>query len=70
MITWAHIRDRLKHIKALAGDPEAAHSEEDDLWFEVLKEIAEGYLEELGEARQLAQEAIKSRDIEFARWYA
>ncbi len=57
---------RIEAIKSLAGDCEAAHSEEDKLHVDVLREIAKGGMF----AEELAKAALRTLDIEFERWYA
>lgn len=59
---------RVQEIEAVAdrGDPEAAHSREDSLYFDVLVAIASGSRN----MRRLAQEAVKAAEIEFVRWCA
>lgn len=63
------VQKRLEDIanEADDGDNEAAHSMEDDLYFAVLKAIAEGKTDD---PQSLAREALKSADIEFTRWCA
>lgn len=60
------IQTRVKAIRNLANDSEAAHSAEDALWFDVLTAIAEGD----GRAQALAYEALETREIDFLRWSA
>lgn len=50
----------------MAGDDEAAHSEEDKLHRDVLFAIALG----AADPSELAAEALKTGAIEFARWCA
>jgi hypothetical protein len=65
LITLDEVKEKLLEIANHAtSDDEAAHSAEDALWFSVLEAIAAGS----GDAKELAQEALKSRDIEFHRW--
>lgn len=61
----ARIQQRLIAIASAAtqGDDEAAHSLEDQLFFDVLTEIAAG----ASDARVLARLAIRSRELKFAR---
>lgn len=67
----AEVKKRVKKIKKLAKtDAEAAHSEEDKLYLDVLKYIAGFYNEgstHIETLLELAHEAIKSQDIEFTR---
>lgn len=60
------VKTRVQDIKNFKGDYEAAHSKEDELHREVLKAISEG--EENPE--KLAEEALKTREIDFARYCA
>ena len=63
------VRQTVTAIRDIAGDPEAAHAAEDNLWGEVLAAIAHEDLDP-DYARQLAAEAIRTADINFPRWYA
>lgn len=58
--------ERLARIGDMSGDDEAAHSEEDGFFADVLREVAGGN----PYARDLAKIALRSYDIEFARWYS
>ncbi len=64
-MTVEDVRKRLIEIDASRADDQQAHCSEDALWAEVLEAIATG----AGNAKELAQEALKSRDIEFERWH-
>jgi hypothetical protein len=63
------IHEALELIKTEAngGDDERAHVLEKELWFEVLKHIAEDRGADLAD---FAREALKSKEIEFSRWFA
>ena len=64
-MTVNEVKRRLAKIKFEAeeiDDDEAAHSEERDLW--------ELVLIHLSASSDIAKEALKSRDIEFSRWFA
>lgn len=52
-------------LRGMAGDDEIAHSEEDKMRHIVLKAIAEGRCDD---PQGCAEEALKSSDIEFARY--
>ena len=65
-ITIQWIRERIKEIKEEAWDNEKAHWDEDNLYFIVLKEIAKGH----PDAQKLAKEVLKTKKINFVRWYA
>jgi len=64
-----YVQNAIAKIKEEKWDDESAHEMEDFLYFQILHWIADGSLS--GEdAVECAQEAIKSTDIEFARWCA
>ncbi len=66
----AKVRQEVRAIRLLARtDPEAAHGREDKLFADVLKYIASG-LATKNDAVALAEECLKSKDAEFARWTA
>lgn len=67
-VTEQHIKDAVMEIARLAdaGDNEGAHSNETALMVEVLRAIAAG----APNARELAGEAIKACEIDYARWCA
>ena len=48
------------------GDYEEMHIEEDDMYEDVLRAIADGD----PHSKLLAREALKSKNVKFARWYA
>ncbi|GAA4928990.1 hypothetical protein GCM10023224_05470 [Streptomonospora halophila] len=54
-----------EHAKRV-GDNEAAHCDEDALYIEVLRAVAQG----APNAAELAAEALHARDLDFTRWYA
>lgn len=60
------IKSEIEVIKHTAGDYEIAHSREDKLHCDALRAIAEG----ADNASELAAEALKTLDIEFARYCA
>lgn len=66
-ITVEYIQEQVEKIKRSTGDYELAHGLEDDLFEDVLTAIAEGSCED---PKACAKEAIKSTDIEFARYCA
>lgn len=66
--TVAEVQKRLAYIERISDDDEAAHTEEDRLWLGVLTAIANH--ETTDDPAELAAEAIKTNDIEFARWCA
>ena len=61
------VRDQVRVIKDCVADYEAAHSLEDQLYFAVLAHIAEGTADNPAEC---AAEAVKTSDIDFARYCA
>lgn len=68
-LTLAEVREAVKSIEALIWDYESAHSLEDELYVKVLRAIAAGGLSE-GHGAALAEEALKVRELDFARWCA
>ncbi len=73
ILTPAKVAERVRLIAAADGDPELAHSREDDLYWDVLSEIARYSHVDSGVGRfcaQLAAEALKTKDVDFPRWYA
>lgn len=65
-MTIAEITQALDEIERSRDDDETAHVLQDRLYGRVLQAIADG-------ARRpaaLAAEALKAREIQFARWYA
>lgn len=66
-MTVEEVEARVAKIAAMAGDDEAAHCEEDELHKDVLRFIAEGCL---GQVSALAIAALRTEEIEFARWCA
>lgn len=67
-ITLNEIIEARSQIEACAGDDddERAHGLEDELWERVLQAIAAG----AENSRELAAEALKTKDMAFARWCA
>lgn len=59
--------DGVKEIKEEQSDPEVAHLLEDNLYEQVLTEIAFG---KCSNSKKIAKEALKTKDIPFRRWYA
>lgn len=64
--TLKNVQQCVDGMVALKGDPEVAHETEDDLYRIVLEEVAAGN----PEARSMAAEALKTKLIDFARYYA
>jgi hypothetical protein len=65
-MTTEQVLLRVKLIQQSAGDDEYAHSMEDDLRRDVLQAIADG----APNVRELAAAALKTDEINFARWCA
>lgn len=65
-IALGEVRERVAAIEADRYDDETAHGREDSLWESVLQHIADGG----PDGQALAAEALKTRDIDFARWCA
>lgn len=65
-MTIDDVKRRVEAINAIRGDSEEAHSLEDELHWDVLGVIALG----AENARELANAAMKTREIEFERWCA
>jgi phosphate uptake regulator len=63
----ATVVDRIEAIRAMASDDEMAHGEEDSLYEDILRAIAEGTCENPQECARLA---LTTQDIEFHRWGA
>lgn len=51
----------------MAGDPEGAHSYEDQLAWDVLRTIAEGLS---ADPASICRASLASRDLDFPRWCA
>ena len=60
------VREAVVRIASVAGDDETAHGYEDELHVAVLRAIAAG----APDAAALATEALRTRDLDFARWCA
>lgn len=59
--------DQVKEIKEEQSDPEVAHLLEDNLYEQVLNEIAFG---SCSNPKIFAKQALKTKDISFRRWYS
>ena len=55
------LKDKVNRIIAMAGDPEAAHSEEDDLHLELIALYC---------PYQVRQEVLRLQEANFPRWCA
>ena len=60
------VKARVESIENTKYDDEVAHSMEDALWQDVLEAIAKGSQD----SQALAEEALKTTKIKFARWCA
>jgi hypothetical protein len=69
VLTTEIVVARVDAIRAVSGDPERAHAEEDRLWREVLEAIATDCFYGLS-PRNLARLALKTTTIDFERWCA
>jgi hypothetical protein len=67
MITVEQVKLEVERIRKMAGDDESAHAAEDDLHQNVLTAIMNGECED---PKVCAREAMRTQDIEFARWCA
>jgi hypothetical protein len=65
-MTLKELKEEIKKLEAIKGDDELAHSKEDGLREQVLKEIAKGN----PESQKLAREVLKTSSIDFGRWCA
>jgi hypothetical protein len=61
------VRECVETIAKVCDDDEVAHNLEDALYEAVLREFASGHD---GAVPDLAREALKTKDIDFARWCA
>jgi hypothetical protein len=67
-MTLEDVQARVAEIRSIgAGDPEAAHSKEDDLYRDVLQFIAYG---PQGLHKELAYAALETQEEDFPRWCA
>ena len=66
MMTIEEVRQAVQAVKDKSDDAEVAHGAEDALHQNVLDEIANGN----PNAVELAREALKTIDLNFARWCA
>lgn len=66
-MTIDEARKRVEKVAKYSTDPEIAHSEEDDFYYDILRWIAAG---NLTDAAEIATVALKTKDIYFPRWCA
>lgn len=60
------VEEQIALIRAASGDDERQHVLEDSLYEDILKAIAEG----APNAAELAAAALKTKSMDFGRWYA
>ncbi|GAA0972808.1 hypothetical protein Q7689_00470 [Nocardiopsis tropica] len=65
-MTPQDVASRVNYVNNLRGDDEVAHSEEDDLYADVLQAIADG----ADSPAALARVALGTKSINFNRWCA
>jgi hypothetical protein len=63
-MTPGYVTARIEAINY--GDPEEGHGQQDDLYLDVLRAIADGVDDPAGVAR----EALKAERPDFVKWYA
>jgi hypothetical protein len=63
-LTIPEVVERVKAIRDERYDAEAAHSDEDSLYEDVLRAIADGSRD----AEALAAQALITKDFDFERW--
>jgi hypothetical protein len=66
-MTVEEVKSWVEKIKAMAGDSEVAHAEEDQLYLAVLTAIRDGECED---PQALASEALEAASLDFERWCA
>lgn len=66
-MTIKEVEDAVAFLASIAGDDEAAHSDEDALHRDVLTAIADGTAEN---PKEMARLALTTTHIEFERWMA
>jgi hypothetical protein len=66
---FADVTAMVDDVRAMAGDPEAAHGAEDRLYLAVLGTIATGQCRDAS-PEDFAAEALKASAVEFDRWRA
>lgn len=69
-MTIQDVKERVEKIAAMRDDPEAAHSEEDALYAELLASAGLGTPETIEHMQELAAEALRTKDMDFPRWCA
>lgn len=64
------IKKRVDEIKEVKHDPEVAHELEDRLFYNFVDAVMNNEYEDLEDAVFAAEEVMKVREIQFARWHA
>lgn len=67
-LTKEEVEAAVEDIRKIAGDDEAAHGDEDELHCAVMQAIADGTWRDSPAA--LCRAALKTKEIDFARWCA
>ena len=62
-----YVKEVVSEIERIKYDDESAHTKEDDLYRWILESIADGSCED---PKSCAIEALKTQEIDFARWRA
>lgn len=60
------VERRVEKIRRFAGDPEVAHSEEDYLYTDILREVVDA---NCGPLSKMAALALTTKEIDFHRYY-
>ena len=63
----SQVKQKIDEIAASQWDDEAAHSLEDNLYFDFVKHVSEVAD---GELKDTALEVLKTKELDFARWCA
>jgi hypothetical protein len=66
-LTPERVRAAVEHIRAISGDAESAHNEEDELYRVVLQAIAD---RSCAAPEECARLALETAGIDFPRWCA
>lgn len=67
MLTPEEVRRRVEELAADYGDAETAHMEEDEIRRDVLEAIRDG---RTTDPAGVAREALRTKEIDFPRYYA
>lgn len=69
-MTLEQVKAHVEDIKAVARDPERAHSQEDDLYEAFIRDIAEAESIDSNDLKAKAELLLETKAIEFERWCA